>query len=146
MSSNLADDESIDNNEILWRRFPLRQGYFKDWYKQDENGNWHPTSIAFLDNRSRTHSLSAYIASETDLNRLRTDYPNDNIASFPASVPLKFNHTIKRVPDKGYDSHVEITPPSDTWGHEQRFRNKRKPAAREMAKAAQWVYFRDTES
>ena len=137
------DDETISGDEILWRRLPPREGPTKDWYKKNESGEWCPTSIAFLENRSETHSLSAYIASETDIDHLRTDYSYDNIAAFLAAVPRAFKHTIQRVPDAGYDSHVEITPPPDMWGMEQRFRKRRKEAARAMAKASYWVHFRE---
>lgn len=45
----------------------------------------------------------------------------------------------------GYKSHVEITPPIETWGSEMKKRNTRKTAAREMARAAKWVYFNDED-
>jgi hypothetical protein len=140
MASDLSDDPTIDGE--LWRRILPRAGKTQDWYKQDD-GEWRPTSVAFLDNRGSTHSLSAYIASETHLDRLRQDYPNDNIAGFPAGIPREHGHTIQRVPDRGYNSHVEITPPIEMWGMESRKIKRRKEAARAMAKAAQWVYYAD---
>jgi hypothetical protein len=142
MSNNPTDDLTVGDEEILWRRILPRDGPQADWYKR-ENGEWRPTSVAFLDNRSSTHSLSAYVASETDLNQLCRDYPHDNIAGFPSSIPRQYHHTIQRVPDGGYDSHVEITPPPETWGMEKRQRNRRKSAAKAMALAAQWVHYRD---
>jgi hypothetical protein len=142
MSNNPPDDATIGDEEILWRRILPRVGLHADWYK-NEDGEWRPTSVAFLDNRSPTHSLSAYLASETDLGGLRNDYPDDNIAGFLAGTPRQFDHTIQRVPDEGYDSHLEITPPRDSWGMEKRQRNKRKSAARAMAQAAVWVYYND---
>jgi|SRR5215831_10691823 len=140
--STLADDTTIKDDEILWRRILPRQGATIDWYKY-ENGEWRPSSLAFLDTRSPTHSLSAYISSETELGRLRTDYQEDNIAGFAARVPRAFAYTIQRVPEAGYESHVEITPPADIWGHGNQKRKRRKEAARAMAKAAHWVYCRD---
>src|SRR5260370_28693328 len=144
MASNPIDDTTISSDEELWRRILPRVGYSRDWYKKVDS-EWRPSSYAFLDNRSPTHSLSAYIASETGLDRLRRDYRYDNIASFPAGVPRAFNHAIQRVPDEGYESHVEITPPREMWGREKQKRNRRKEAAWAMAKAAQWGYYAEPE-
>ena len=145
MSAGPVNDQIVDGNELLWRRIPLREDQ-RDWYKEI-NGEMRPTSIAFLDNRSfddrpLDHALSAYIASETNLDRLLEDYPRHNVVGFAASVPLSFNHTILRVPDAGYDSHVEITPPREHWGVEQNKRKLRKAAAREMARSSHWVSLR----
>lgn len=140
MSADPANDQIVEGDETLWRRVPVREDQ-QDWYKEI-NGELRPTSIAFLDNRSFNHSLSAYIASETDLTQLLGDYPRDNVAGFAARVPLSFSHTIRRVPDAGYDSHVEITPPREEWGMEQSKRKLRKVAAREMARSSHWVSFR----
>ncbi len=140
MSRVPPDDPTIRDEETLWRRILYREDQ-PDWYEQ-RDGEWRPTSVAFLDNRSPSHSLSAYISSETELNLLLTDYPRNNIAGFLARTPREFDQTIQRVPDAGYDSHVEITPPPDQWGKEQRKRNLRKTAAREMAHSSHWVYIK----
>lgn len=140
MSRGLPDDPMIRNEETLWRRILSREDQ-PDWYEQ-RVGEWRPASVAFLDNRSPTHSLSAYISSETELEDLLTDYPRSNIAGFLAGTPREFLQTIQRVPDAGYDSHVEITPPPDQWGMEKRKRNLRKTAAREMAHSSHWVHFK----
>jgi hypothetical protein len=145
MSADPAPDQIVDGDETLWRRLPLRED-MGTWYT-DSNGVPRPTSVAFLDNRSSAerpldHALSAYLASETDLDRLLREYPRCNVVSFAARIPLSFNHTILRVPEGGYDSHVEITPPRDQWGPEQSKRKQRKTAAREMAKASEWVLMR----
>ena len=148
MSAEQADaarDQIVDGDETLWRRIQLREDMV-DWYKEI-NGELRPTSFAFLDNRSSDdrpldHALSAYLASETDLNRLLADYPRCNVVGFAARIPLSFNHTIRRAPEAGYDSHVEITPPREQWGMEQEKRKRRKEAARAMARASHWVNLR----
>lgn len=140
-----AEDQIVDGNETLWRRLPLRAD-MRNWYKEVD-GEVIPTSIAFLDNRSSDdrpldHALSAYIASETELDQLLADYPRYNVVGFAARVPLSFRHTILRVPEAGYESHVEITPPREQWGMEQSRRKLRKTAAREMARTSYWVSLR----
>ena len=141
MSADLPDDPTVSDDETLWRRLPSRHN-LRDWYEEID-GQWRPTSVAFLDNRNATHSLSAYVSSETDLDRLKLDFPGWNIAGFLAEVPRAYNHSIQREPDQGYDSHVVITPPSEQWGKENRKKTLRKTAARAMAKSSQWVHYEE---
>lgn len=141
MSADPPDDPSVNDEEALWRRLPSRQN-IPNWYERIAD-QWRPTSVAFLDNRNPTHSLSAYVSSETDLQRLLGDYPTSNVAEFLVRVPRQFDHTIQREPDAGYDSHVVITPPSAQWGREKSKRNQRKTAANAMAKSSEWVHFED---
>ncbi|HEU4388735.1 MAG TPA: hypothetical protein VFV34_13115 [Blastocatellia bacterium] len=136
MSNEVAGDPAITGETLLWRRVPFPKDR-PDWYKPPDSGEWRPSSAAFKDHRSDTHELSAYVAAETSLERLRNDYPYDNVAEFPASIPLQHDHTIRRVPDEGYDSHVEITPPPGSS------KKTRLAAAREMAEKSKWVHFQE---
>lgn len=72
MSTDLVDLPAVGKDEILWRRIPSRK-IMQTWYAF-ENGEWRPTSIAFIDRKSDTNELSAYVASETKLERIRADY------------------------------------------------------------------------
>lgn len=126
-----ADDGSVDDDEVLWRRI------YPDWIERDAAGGARPRSMAFLDRRSGEISVHrAHMTTETFVIR---SHPTHGIAALKAKVPRELGYAVVPDPIKnetGVDddpSHAVLVPPSGAGS------KRVKALARQLAEAATLV-------
>jgi hypothetical protein len=95
------DDPAIANDTILWRAIPNSQ------ICRGDEGTERPESWAFL---SDDNEVSAWIATETDVQALKARFPNSRIAAFTAGNAREYDNIVARDPFEGDPSHVVICP------------------------------------
>lgn|SRR5579862_81018 len=137
MPPRLDDQESIRNDEDLWRRvIPLQASFFLA-----EDMQWQPSSAVFLDRTNR--ELSVHVSSITTVESVLANFPFHSLLTLKASVPRELGWIVCRDPIKNDPvlpddpSHALICPSPDTGI------NKLKTHAKQMARKAKWVVLRN---
>jgi hypothetical protein len=95
------DDQTIVDNTLLWRAVPELQIY------REDDGRERAQKWAF---ESDDNEVSAWIAAETDLGRLRAQFPHSRIAEFTAGQARECRNIVARDPVEGHPSHVILCP------------------------------------
>lgn len=97
------NDESISNEEELWRRVPSDQVIF------DSNLNSHRPSTQAFQNSGGTSSMSVNLASETTIEDTLKDYENYLLVSFETRLARELSQGVKRSPLPDNAAHTEVT-------------------------------------
>jgi hypothetical protein len=95
------DEPAINDNSTLWRAVPPHQ------VCQGDEGSERAESWAF---RSDDNEVSAWIASETDLQVLKDRFPDFRVAEFTAGEARECGNIVVRDPVESDASHVVICP------------------------------------
>lgn len=97
-----ADDLSIDDDTILWRRVS------QSMFGVDSNGRPTLTSFAF---KSPEDELSMDVSTETTADRvLAAGFPGQKIVGIKAGVLRKLGYLIVRNPEPDNPAHVLVVP------------------------------------
>lgn len=123
-----VDDETLPDYEILWRRINSNP----EWTHKETDGSIRPSSVAFLDNR--TKEVSVNVASMTTKEEVLGPYPDQGLVSITAGMPREHGFIVAQTPEVADPSHRVICAPPE-------FEKKRKKVARQLAKAATWLVF-----
>ncbi|SPE44011.1 hypothetical protein SBA7_250018 [Candidatus Sulfotelmatobacter sp. SbA7] len=97
------NDPAISDDTVLWRAIP------NSHICRGDDGTERSESWAFLSDDSE---VSAWIATETDIQTLRARFPNSRIAEFTAGEAREYGNIVARDPVEGDASHVVICPTS----------------------------------
>lgn len=98
---------AITSEDHLYRRFSiLDEPNYAVFWKFD-NGRKIPTSAAFK-TKPKEDGLSVNIAALTTLEDTITNYPNDAVAEFSASIPLYEGYNCLHKPSKNNKAHSII--------------------------------------
>src|SRR5436305_1384418 len=97
-----ADDPSIGDDEILWRRI------LPDWVHREPDGSTRPQSIAMVDRNSG--ELSVHIAALTTVEAILKKRPGDYVVAFRAGAPRGWGLKVVRDPDPDDPSHALVCP------------------------------------
>lgn len=119
-----SDDETILNDEALWRRIKAHKGWL------DSDGR--PTSAAFKDN-TPGGGLSVHRSSLTTIDKVCETFPEYGVWSVLAGVPRVYEHIVVGDPTELDPSHALVLPRLGAT------KSQRMEAARRMAAAAQMV-------
>jgi hypothetical protein len=95
------DDPTIVDNTVLWRAVPELQ------ICREDDGRERAQKWAF---ESDDNEVSAWVAAETDLGRLRARFPHSRIAEFTAAQARECRNIVARDPVGADASHVVICP------------------------------------
>jgi hypothetical protein len=95
------DDPTIAETAVLWRAVHKLHIHVED------DGRERAQTWAF---ESDGNEVSAWIAAEADVERLRARFPYSRIAEFTASQARECRNIIARDPVEGDASHVVICP------------------------------------
>jgi hypothetical protein len=95
------NDPTIADDAVLWRAVPELQ------ICKEDDGRERAQKWAF---ESDDNEVSAWIAAETDLGRLRARFPHSRIAEFTAAQARECRNIVARDPVEGDASHVVICP------------------------------------
>lgn len=132
-----VDDENLSDDEILWRRILAKPEWVEN--NRDGSGSIRPSSIAFLDNR--TKEVSVNVASLTTKEEVLAPYPNQGLVSIPAGLPRSHGLIIALTPEVPEPSHRVICPRPVTQDGPVISGNKRKTVARKLAESAKWLVY-----
>jgi len=91
------NDEELSNEKVLWRRI------IPAWITTDENGQWCPQSLAFIDRH--TSEVSVYVAELTDETTVLDRHPGDSIVAFLASIPRSIGGIVAKTPEDPNPAH-----------------------------------------
>jgi len=95
------DDLTITDDAVLWRAVHKLQIHTED------DGSERAQKWAF---ESEDNEVSAWIAAEADLERLRARFPESRIAEFTAAQARECRNIVSRDPVEDDPSHVVICP------------------------------------
>jgi hypothetical protein len=95
------NDTNIADDTVLWRAVHKLQVY------KDDDGRERAQKWAF---ESDDNEVSAWVAAETDLGRLRARFPHSRMAEFTAAQARECRNIVARDPVEGDASHVVICP------------------------------------
>jgi hypothetical protein len=131
------DDQSIADDEILWRRIQN----IPDWIKRNEDGSFRTTSVAFLD--GRTNEVSVHRAILITQEKALEGKPDDGLVEIRAGFPRSLGQFVVYDPIQNHPtlkddiSHSLICPPQYAT------KGSRKSDARKMAEEASkhWLVF-----
>ena len=121
------DDESIQDNDLLWRRIVN----IADWVKRASNGSYRVSSAAFIDGIDG--EVSVCLAALTFQEGVLLNRPDDGLVEIEAGIPRSLGHAIVRDPTPEDPSHALICPSPN------KNPSTRKRDARAMAVAAKWL-------
>jgi len=95
------DDPTISDDTALWRAIPNSQ------VCREDDGTERPESWAL---QSDDNEVSAWIATETDLEQLKARFPHFRISEFTAGQVRECRNIVARDPTEGDASHVVVCP------------------------------------
>lgn len=122
------DDPNLSDNDTVFRRI-WNTPQWTD-FKSLEQGTLRPSSVAFLDPQNE---VSVSVTSLTTPELMLKDYPDFGLVELRVGVPRSLNHIVSETPEIDDPPHRVICPPQGLS------KNKRKEAARRMAREIQWV-------
>jgi hypothetical protein len=129
------DDESLSDDQLLIRAI----WDSRDAFTQTEDGNFRPSSAAFIDRRSS--EVSVFVADLTDLDEIRARFPSFGLVSVSVGLVRSLGYIVAATPeeDDPADPSHRVLCPGPNLGT-----SDLKKAAKSLALKANWIQLPDS--
>lgn len=120
-ANDLVDDQSISDENPLWRRIPPIH------LVPDGEGNYRPSSAAFMDHPNGSPMSVFIVGAESSTDTSLLGHPDFGLVEFSAGLARKLQQGVRRAPLHDHPDHGEV------------FGKKPKSIQRAFARNAMWV-------